>query len=78
MNMNHPLIKTFMGQLQNKNPQGYQMVTNMMNNGGNPDAYVRQMLSKITPEQKQQVLNTAKGYGVPGNYLAQLQNKNKP
>lgn len=74
MNMNHPLIKTFMGQLQSKNPQGYQFANYLMQNGGNVDPIVKQILAKISPEQKQQVLNTAKGYGVSDKYLSQLQN----
>lgn len=60
--------------LQSKNPQGYQFANYLMQNGGNIDPIIRQMLSKITPEQKQQILNQAKGYGCPDKFLSQLQN----
>lgn len=61
-------------QVQQKNPQGYQFANYVMQNGSNVDPIVKQMLGKITPEQKQQVLNAAKNYGVPDTYLSQLQN----
>ena len=61
-------------QVQQKNPQGYQFANYVMQNGGNVDPLVRQMLSKITPEQKQKALNTAQKYGAPDSYLSQLQN----
>ena len=73
MNSNS-LIQALLGQLQSKNPQGYQIVKNMMNNGGSADAYVKQMLGRLNSEQKQQILNTAKGYGCPDDYLSKLQN----
>ena len=61
-------------QVKEKNPQGYQFANYVMQNGGNVDPIVKQMLGKISPEQKQQVLNTAKNYGVSDRYLSQLQN----
>lgn len=66
--------QNLMRQVQQKNPQGYQFANQIIQNGGNVDPIVRQMLSKITPEQKQQVLNTAQKYGAPNSYLSQLQN----
>lgn len=68
------IIQTMMGQIKVKNPQGYQFVNNLMQNGGNPNAILKQMLSQLKPEQKQQILNQAKGYGCPTNILSQLQN----
>ena len=73
MAINH-LIQSLLGQLQGKNPQGYRMITGMINNGGNPDAFLKQVLGQVTPEQKQNILNTAKGYGVPESYLSKIQN----
>jgi len=66
--------QNLMRQVQQKNPQGYQFANYVMQNGGNVEPIVKQMLGKITPEQKQQVLNTAKNYGVSDTYLSQLQN----
>lgn len=73
MNVN-PLIEALLGQLQSKNPNGFNFVNGMMKNGGNADAFLKQILSNVTPEQKQQLLNQAKGYGVPDSYLSQIQN----
>ena len=73
INMN-TITQNLLTNLQSKNPQGYQFANQLLQNGGNVDSVVKQMLNKITPEQKQQVLNTLKGYGAPDNYLSKLQN----
>ena len=70
----NPLINMLMQKLQGKNPQGYQMLNSMMQNNTNPEAMLKQVLGKATPEQRQQVLNQAKSYGVPDNILSQIQN----
>ena len=70
----NPIIQVLMGQLQSKNPQGYQMINQMMQSGGNPEAMVKQMMGNISPEQKQQVLNQAKSYGAPSDVLSKIQN----
>lgn len=72
--INNPLIQSLLGQLQGRSPQGYQFINSMMNNGGNPDAFLKQILGQISPEQKQQILNQAKGYGCPDSYLSHIQN----
>jgi hypothetical protein len=46
----------------------------MMQNNTNPEAMLKQVLGKATPEQRQQVLNQAKSYGAPDNILSQIQN----
>ena len=70
----NPVIQTLLGQLQSRNPQNYQFIANLMNNGGNPEVFLKQIMGQISPEQKQQILNTAKGYGVPDSYLSKIQN----
>lgn len=50
------------------------MVNAAMQNNGNPQAMLQQMISNSTPEQKQNLLNQAKQYGVPENILSQIQN----
>ena len=45
-----------------------------MQNNGNPRELIEQMFKNATPEQKQNVLNQAKSYGVPENILSELQN----
>lgn len=68
------VMQMLMSQLQNKNPQGYQFVNTAMQNGGNPNAILQQMLGNATPEQKQNLITQAKNYGVPDNILKQIQN----
>ena len=45
-----------MGQLQNQNPQMFQMINQARNNGTNPEQFLKQMMGDKTPEQMQQVL----------------------
>lgn len=57
-----------------KNPQGYQLVNNLMQNNGNPETMIQQMFKNSTTEQRQNILNQMKQYGCPDNILSQLQN----
>lgn len=50
------------------------MVNQAMQNNGNPEAMLNQMMSSITPEQKQSLLHQARNYGVPDNILSKIQN----
>lgn len=68
------VMQMLMSQLQNKNPQAFQFVNTAMRNGGDPNAVLQQLMKNATPEQKQGLINTAKQYGVPDNYLKQIQN----
>lgn len=77
MNITNPILQNLMNQLQTKSPQGFQMVTQMMNNGGNPQAFLQQILGKTNPQQMQSLLNQAKSFGVPDNVLSQIQNMGK-
>lgn len=72
--MQNPIMSMLMNQLQSKNPQGFNMISQMMNNGGNPQALVRQFMNNATPQQMQGVMQQAKQFGVPDNILSQLQN----
>lgn len=45
-----------------------------MQNNGNPQAMIQQMMSNATPEQRQNLLQQAKGYGVPNEILSKIQN----
>ena len=65
----NPIINTLMQRLQSKNPQGYNMLNQMMQNGGNPEAMVKQIFGNVSPEQRQQVLNTAKSYRMPTGHF---------
>lgn len=68
------IIQTMMGQMKVKNPQGYQFVNNLMQNNGNPSSMVQQLMGNISPEQRQNILTQAKGYGCPDSILSQIQN----
>jgi hypothetical protein len=50
------------------------MLNEAMRNNGNPNAMLQQMMSGATPEQKENLLKQAKGYGVPDTILSQIQN----
>lgn len=63
-----------MNRLQQKNPQGHQVIQNLMNSNGNPQAMLQQIVSNASPEQKAQVLRQAKSYGVPQDILSKIQN----
>ena len=68
------MMQLLMTRLQNKNPQGYKTINELMRNNGNPRMILQQMLGGATPEQKQSLLNQAKSYGVPNNILSEIQN----
>lgn len=57
-----------------QNPQMYQQINNLKNNGANPQALIQQMMSQTNPQQIQGILSQAKMLGVPDNILAQIQN----
>lgn len=63
-----------MGNLQNKNPQAYQKISNAMKNGVNPQEFMKQVMGGTTPQQMQNVLTQAKQMGVPDEVLSQVQN----
>ena len=70
----NPIIQILMQRLQGVNPGGYQMVNQLMQNGGNPEGALKQILGQATPEQRQQILNTAKSYNCPNDILSKFQN----
>lgn len=68
------IIQTMMNQMKVKLPQNFQVAQNLMQNNGNPQGLVKQIFGNISPEQKQNLLNQCKSYGMPENILSQLQN----
>ena len=70
----NPIMNMMMQRLQKVNPQGYNMINQAMQNGGDPNALLKQVMGNASPEQRQQVLNTAKSYGCPNDVLSKLQN----
>lgn len=63
-----------MTQLQARNPQMFNMISQARNNGENPQNILKQMMGNATPEQTQRVFNQARNMGVPDSFLNQLQN----
>ena len=57
-----------------KMPKNFQVAQNLMQNNGNPQDLVNQIMSNISPEQKQNLLNQMKQYGCPNELLSKLQN----
>ena len=57
-----------------KLPQNFQIAQNLIQNNGNPQGLVKQLMGNINPEQKQNLLNQMKSYGCPNDLLSQLQN----
>ena len=68
------IIQTMMGQMKVKMPKNFQVVQNLMQNNGNPQDLVNQIFGSISPEQKQNLLNQCKSYGMPEQLLSKLQN----
>ena len=68
------LIQSLMKQLQMKNPQGFNTINTLMQNNTNPQQLIQQVMGNATPEQRQNLLKQAKGYGVPEQILSKVQN----
>lgn len=67
-------MKMLMGQLQARNPQMANQISQAMQSGTNPQALIKQMMGNMNNGQIQQVLTQAKNLGVPDNILQQMQN----
>lgn len=50
------------------------MVSQAIQNNGNPQPILEQMFNNASLEQRQALLAQAKGFGVPENILSKLQN----
>lgn len=68
------IVQSLMSQMKVKLPQNFQIAQNLMQNKNNPQDLVNQIMSNISPEQKQNLLNQMKSYGCPNEILSQLQN----
>jgi hypothetical protein len=72
--MNNPMINMAMNMLKNRNPQGYNMINNAMNNGTNPQGFLKQVMGNATPQQIQNIMQMGKQFGIPDEVLSQIQN----
>ena len=57
-----------------KMPQNFQTINALMQGKNNPQDLVNQIFGSINPEQKQNLLNQCKAYGMPEELLSKLQN----
>lgn len=57
-----------------KNPQMYNEIEQLRQNNGNPMELLKQITSKYTPEQMEQLYTNAKRFGVPDEVINQVQN----
>ena len=68
------IMKTLMTQLQNNNPQMASEIKGLLDGTKNPQDIVKQVISGLSPYQKQNVLNQARSMGVPADIIEQVQN----
>lgn len=60
--------------MQQRNPQGFQTINALMQNKGNPQALLQQIMGNATPEQKESLIKQAKQFGAPTEILSMVQN----
>lgn len=68
------LFGTLLNKLQAQNPSGYQFLSAVMQNNANPSDILSNLLKNSNKEQRDALVQQAKNYGCPENYLKQIQN----
>lgn len=63
MNMGNPQ-QMLMNMLSQKNPQAFQQFKMLMNSGQNPQVILNQMMGNLNSQQKQQLEQMAKQFGI--------------
>lgn len=63
MNMMNPQ-QMLLGMLQQRNPQAFNQVQQLMQSGQNPQVLLNNVMGQLTPQQKQQFENVASQYGL--------------
>lgn len=53
-----------MNMLKQQNPQGYQQLQQLMNSGQDPNKILEQMMGNLNPQQKAQIKQMAKQFGI--------------
>ena len=66
------IMNLLMTQLKMRNPQMFQMLEKAQQNKSNPMELFKQVTSKYTPEQMNNLINVAKQYGVPDDIINQI------
>ena len=70
----NPIMQMLMSQLQQKNPQEFQTIQNLLNSKSDPQELLKQVMGNTTPEVRENVLKQAQQFGCPENILSQIQN----
>ena len=70
--MGQMAIQKLMNQLQQTNPQMYNLVIQAYQRNANPNDLINQILSNYSPEQKEEFFKQAKQYGISDNVLNQF------
>ena len=70
MNPLQMLMAQLQTQIKAKNPQVYQKVQELIQNQNNPQEFLNEITSHYTPEQKEQFIKFANGYGVTNEQLS--------
>ena len=55
-----------------KNPQMFKQFEDLRKSNGNPQDLLNQVTSKYTPEQRQQFMKFANGFGISNDQLEKL------
>ena len=63
------IMQMLMNQLKMRNPQAFQQFQNLKKNQNNPQEYLKEMMSKYTPEQMNKFREYAKGFGFTDEQL---------
>ena len=63
MNMMNPQ-QMLLGMLQQRNPQAFNQVQQLMRSGQSPKLLLSNMMGQLTPQQKEQFENVAYQYGL--------------
>ena len=66
MNTQHMMnpLQMLLGMLQQRNPQAFNQLQQLMQSGQNPQVLLNNMMGQLTPQQKQQFENVANQYGL--------------
>lgn len=70
-------IQNLMNQLQQRNPQMFQMLEQVKQNDSNPIDLLKQVTGNYTPQQMQNFYMIAQNMGFPNEVLSEIQNQMK-
>lgn len=70
MNPLQMLMAQLQTQVKAKNPQAFQRLQELIKSKNNPQEFLNELTSNYTPEQKQEFIKFANGYGVTNEQLS--------